>query len=151
MNRADLARFESWYAVEPNTGCWLWLGSPSKNGYGRFSLGDKVFYAHRVSYQQFKGPIPQGLQLDHLCRQRCCVNPDHLEPVTVQENVARGVSALTPSDRRGSCRNGHPYDPSDVITKRGMRECGACVRAAKARRKAGYQAAAAERRRMDGV
>lgn len=70
-------------------GCWLWAGAPGKNGYGRISVENTVRYAHRVSYETFVGPIPQGLTIDHLCRVRMCINPGHLEPVTLAENTRR--------------------------------------------------------------
>lgn len=84
-------RFHSQYAPEPNSGCWLWLGSLS-SGYGKFTVG-KERQAHRVSYVLHVGPIPEGLEIDHLCRTRQCVNPDHLEAVTAAENNRRAAAA----------------------------------------------------------
>lgn len=78
--------FESHVHHDPNSGCWLWAGADNGVGYGKF----RGKYAHRVSYEAAKGPIPDGMHLDHLCRIRCCVNPDHLEPVTNAENARRG-------------------------------------------------------------
>jgi hypothetical protein len=75
------------------TGCWLWTPQPDANGYGRISINDRVQYAHRVSWETFIGPIPEGLTIDHLCRVRRCINPAHLEPVTLAENVRREMSA----------------------------------------------------------
>lgn len=70
------------------SGCWNWVGGQSSDGYGVWSLrGAVTRRAHRIMYERHKGPIPQGLQLDHLCRNRLCVNPDHLEPVTNRENI----------------------------------------------------------------
>lgn len=79
---------------EPNTGCWLWSGAHGKSGYGfyRHPVTRKVGNAHRIVYEMERGPIPEGLDLDHLCRNPACVNPDHLEPVSRSENVNRGVS-----------------------------------------------------------
>lgn len=72
----------------PN-GCWLWTGTIERTGYGRFWLGGRQEIAHRASYALLIGPIPEGLTIDHLCRVRACVNPDHLEPVTLAENIRR--------------------------------------------------------------
>lgn len=80
------AAFESRVHYEPNSGCWLWAGADNGDGYGKF----RGEYAHRLSYKRHKGPIPDGMHLDHLCRVPCCVNPDHLEPVTNKENARRG-------------------------------------------------------------
>lgn len=77
---------------EPNSGCWLWTGFVHPSGYGVIRTGNKNTYAHRCSYELFVGAVPEGLQLDHICRVRCCVNPAHLEPVTPQENVLRGLN-----------------------------------------------------------
>ena len=86
---------------EPNSGCWLWLGAVTENGYGSIRFKKKITPAHRVSYTLFKGEIPAGFELDHLCRVRCCINPDHLEPVLHKVNVHRGKSAkLTENDVR---------------------------------------------------
>lgn len=127
---------------EPNTGCWLWDGALN-NGYGHMTVRNKQVGAHRVSYMAFKGPIPKGLDLDHLCRVPCCVNPDHLEPVTRQVNVLRGntpkVSALRMTQKT-HCPQGHPYSGDNLaIDAEGARRClickrDACNRAAKKRR-----------------
>lgn len=74
--------------------CWIWqLVRHRKTGYGQVRDGDRKVYAHRQMYEQARGPVPPGLELDHLCRVHACVNPDHLEPVTRQENVRRAVDA----------------------------------------------------------
>lgn len=88
------ARFFDKTIPEPNTGCWLWLGPLNELGYGRASLMGKRRLAHRASYEMTKGPIPAGLEIDHICRVRCCVNPDHLEPVTSRENSLRAIRRL---------------------------------------------------------
>ena len=75
---------------EPMSGCWLWIGDCTMRGYGRIKVQRKETYAHRASYELFIGKIPAGLVVDHKCRTLCCVNPDHLEPVTQGENVRRG-------------------------------------------------------------
>jgi hypothetical protein len=87
-------RFWQYVHPEPNTGCWLWSGSTSTGGYGYIldyeGAAKKAMRAHRWAYEKLRGPIPDGLHLDHLCRVRCCVNPDHLEAVTSGENTRRG-------------------------------------------------------------
>lgn len=110
---------------EPNTGCWLWLSSLSVDGYGYTRLrgqGRKHKRAHRVVYEWFKGPIPEGLQLDHLCRVRSCVNPDHLEPVTHKENMRRSPRVSGPTCQRGHSRN----DANFVRTSSGQYRCRLC-------------------------
>ena len=99
-------KFHANYRIS-DTGCWLWIGKTRKDGYGVLSLFGGFGYAHRVSYELLVGPIPDGLVIDHLCRIRCCVNPDHLEPVTSRENLAR--SPLTwkgTTSRRTHCPQG---------------------------------------------
>ena len=83
-------------------------------------------WAHRVSYELFRGPIPDGLQIDHLCRIRHCVNPDHLEAVTQRENILRGTSPSAKAAARDACINGHPYTPENTKLFRGDRQCRTC-------------------------
>jgi hypothetical protein len=87
--------------------CWMWTGPSNPGGYGTAAFEGQKTTAHRVLYQLIKGPIPEGMDLDHLCRNRLCVNPEHLEPVTRGENLTRGFMA------RG-CRNGHPATDDNI-------------------------------------
>lgn len=85
------------YLVEERghgTPCWTWMRAVGQDGYGRARVDSRMGYAHRVIYEQHRGPIPEGLQLDHLCEVRSCVNPAHLEPVTPKENVRRATAKL---------------------------------------------------------
>lgn len=99
--------FPKYVIPEPNTGCWLCTAANNQRGYGRIRIADgRMVTAHRYSYEISVGPIPDGLELDHLCRQTCCVNPDHLEPVTPFENGRRaGISCEI--ERNFHCRKGH--------------------------------------------
>lgn len=120
-------------------GCWLLDAYICKNGYGKIWNGKRSDWAHRVSYSAFVGPIPVGLDLDHLCRVRACVNPWHLEPVTRKVNYNR--SPLSNS-RVTHCPSGHPYSPENTGVFRQARAGGFgryCRECDKARRKANHQ------------
>ncbi len=103
-----VASFDAGYTAEPNSGCWLWLRSLNNKGYGKLCGlgGERSMLAHRFSYELHKGPIPEGLVLDHKCHTPSCVNPDHLEAVTQKENMRR--SKLAHIVRTGRCAQGHP-------------------------------------------
>lgn len=98
-------------SIVPITGCWMWMAAIHWTGYGVGKDG----LAHRHSYEAFVGPIPSGLQIDHLCRNRWCVNPAHLEAVTQKVNIMRGHGFGAKNARRTHCPRGHPY--SDTNTK----------------------------------
>lgn len=105
-------RLERYSIPEPNSGCQLWIGSTSTDGYGLVSVEGRLRGAHVVSYELAKGPVPEGLVLDHLCRVRACINPDHLEPVTHGTNIRRGTVSTVTSARNASkhsltCPHGH--------------------------------------------
>lgn len=113
------------------TGCWNWTRTKDKRGYGRVSVFYKSMLAHRQSYLDFKGPIPDGMELDHLCMNPSCVNPDHLEPVTRKENARRAAEAGV-LDRKSDdthCGSGHEYTPENTrFTPQGWRDCRECAR-----------------------
>lgn len=119
---------------EPNSGCWLWVGALNPiSGYGNFWLGPKQpTNAHKAAYLLLVGPVPEGLEIDHKCRNRACVNPDHLEPVTHRENFVRGAGPALTSKRlraRTHCKQGHPLDGANLILqKNGKRNCRECCR-----------------------
>lgn len=121
-------RFDEKYIPEPNSGCWLWTGSLNSDGYGNIGLSRsrRTEKAYRISYERYKGPIPDHLEIDHKCRVRSCVNPDHLRVVTHKENMGNAVYALS---LRTHCPRGHPYDEGNTyIRKDGARSCRACNR-----------------------
>ena len=116
-----------------SSGCWLWEGSHQEKGYGFFAVNQKVQIAHRVAYEMFKGPIPEGLTIDHLCRNRRCVNPDHLEAVSIRTNTLRGEAVSAKNLRKTHCIRGHPLSGDNVYRdpKRGVRNCRECRRIVK--------------------
>lgn len=83
-----------WEKVKKTDGCWIWTASIYGKGYGKYTVRGKHYAAHRYAYELIKGKIPDGMQLDHLCRNKLCVNPDHLEPVTNAENQRRAIAAI---------------------------------------------------------
>lgn len=121
-------RFWDKVMPEPNSGCWLWMGALYFNGYGAFGVNRKTRRAHRIAYEALRGPIPAGLHLDHKCRVRSCVNPDHLEPVTQAENNRRGVEMVwMVNAKKTHCPRGHPYNEENtIIYKSGSRACREC-------------------------
>jgi len=109
-NRSHISRFYDYVQLDLNRGCWLWLGSLNRHGYGQFhdSFRDQNnVHAFRWAYEYFNGEISPGLALDHLCRVRSCVNPNHLEIVTNAENNRRGFSISAQNMRKVECKHGH--------------------------------------------
>ena len=118
------------------SGCWLWEAPNDGDGYGQMSIGGKHVRVHRFAYELLVGPIPPGLQLDHLCRVRACVNPMHLEPVTSRENSMRGDAVQARNAAKSHCVNGHEFTAANTYTAKGYRECRACARERMQRRRA---------------
>ena len=117
------------------SGCWLWKLALRK-GYGAIGIGSlkdgsrRNAVVHRIAYEVFVGPIPEGLTIDHLCRVRNCVNPAHLEPVTNGENVLRGQGVSAQHARKTHCIHGHAFTEANTyIRKGGGRTCRECARA----------------------
>ena len=108
--------------------CWLWTEGKDGSGYGRFKINGHMVAAHRFAYELLVGSIPQGLELDHLCRVRHCVNTDHLEPVTNHVNVLRGFNNAAQNARKTHCPQGHPYDKENTSLHNGRRYCRTCHR-----------------------
>lgn len=134
-----LERFMSHVEKVTESGCWIWMASIGSGGYGKFGVGARPGKklsqgsvsraAHQVAYELMFGPIPEGMDLDHLCRVRCCVNPQHLEPVTHQENCRRGIAAEVATARNRAkthCPRGHEYTPENTFVTQGGRKCKAC-------------------------
>jgi len=120
-----------WPKVEKTAHCWEWRGAKSRDGYGYFSVAPKTMrYAHRVAFELLVGPIPDGMQLDHLCRNRACVRPDHLEPVTGRENRLRGSGFVAEKAQQTHCIHGHLLDEANTYIRpsNGTRHCRECNR-----------------------
>lgn len=139
----EMQRFMDRVEKEPNAGCWLWVGSINANGYGVFCQSarkdlpknNRTVFAHRYAYREIKGPVPDGLVIDHLCRIRNCVNPDHLEAVTNWENTKRGASFIGKNHLKTHCDSGHEFTVENTgRSKDGKRYCRACKRALAARK-----------------
>lgn len=117
----------------PKPRCWVWIGTAIQAGYGSLRINKKHHLAHRLSYQIHKGKIPAGLCIDHLCRNRRCINPEHLEAVTQRENILRGISPGAIGARASACSHGHPFVPENTSPMRVHgkivgRRCLACHR-----------------------
>lgn len=130
-----------WRKVVKTDGCWLWTGYRDRAGYGHTrhpgQTRGRMAFVHRIAYEFTNGPIPEGLEIDHLCRVRNCVNPAHLEAVTHRENMLRSTALQV------ECLRGHRFDEANTYLYRGRRCCRECDRI----RGAAYR----ERRRNAGV
>lgn len=139
---SDVERFMAFVVPEPNSGCWLWTGYVNSDGYAQFGVNGSSVGAHRWAYKRFVGEVSAPLMLDHKCRVRSCVNPDHLEAVTNRENARRGAMHGTFGKRNRSkmfCPHGHPLTGENVHIHRNgrcspKRCCMTCKRARDMRR-----------------
>lgn len=117
-----------WAKVDKTEACWNWTACLDPQGYGRYNHNRKTKLSHRLAYEEIVGPIPDGLHLDHLCKNRRCLNPEHLEPVTPQENLRRS-SVLEAKAAITHCPHGHEYTAENThINTNGARSCRACRR-----------------------
>lgn len=114
-----------WEKVDKSGDCWTWTAYLKPDGYGFVKFGGRCQQAHRVAYELLVGPIPDGLEIDHRCRNRACVNPAHLEPVTHLVNVIR-----TPRKVVTHCKHGHPFDEANTYRHGSKRQCKTCQRRA---------------------
>lgn len=123
----DKTRSEDTGYVTP---CLTWTGYKQPNGYGKFGLNRKSLYAHRVAYEALVGPIADGLMIDHLCRNRACVNVEHMEAVTNQVNILRGETIMADNAAKTHCPKGHEYTPENTYASpsSGGRTCRTCIR-----------------------
>jgi hypothetical protein len=112
------------------TPCWLWDGKPTAEGYGALVEDGWFHMAHRRVWERLVGPIPEGATLDHLCRVRLCVNPEHLEPVSHRTNVLRGVGPTAANAAKTHCKYGHPLSGDNLRITAGRRVCRECERRA---------------------
>jgi len=129
------ARFLSNIRFDSESGCWIWRLKPGANGYGAFCVAGKNRRAHRWAYEHFVEQQPEALVIDHLCRNRLCVNPDHLEPVLQRINVLRGNAPAALRARQTHCIHGHELSGTNLYYKsNGSRECVICRRDIQRRR-----------------
>jgi hypothetical protein len=136
----------SWFA------CWMWRSTHDRDGYAKIKVNGENAGAYRVAYELAFGPVAKGLELDHLCRVRGCVNPLHVEPVTPLENNRRGMGPTAVNARKTECVHGHPFDAANTRVDRntGSRVCRACVRDIQRRRRERRRRAEIERRLSEG-
>ena len=109
--------------------CWIWMGAKTGKGYSNFNFGGRFWGGHRLAYVELIGAVPEGLELDHLCRVRHCVRPSHLEPVSQTTNTLRGVGESAQNARKTHCVHGHEFNRVNTyISKLGKRMCRECNR-----------------------
>ena len=133
----DLAeRF--WSKVDKSGDCWIWTAGKSKDGYGRIGVCGAARLAHRIAWIMERGNIPDGMTIDHLCRNRACQNVQHMELVTNRENVLRGYGPTAVNGRKTHCIRGHELSGYNILPGRG-RHCRECYRLVDATRRALYR------------
>lgn len=125
-----------WAKVRKGAECWEWVGAHTSRGYGNFWSGSRYVAAHIFAYSLLVGSVPRGLDLDHLCRNRSCVNPEHLEPVTRRENTLRGETPAARNARKTHCLRGHVFDEANTYRSKRGRGCRACRNASSRRLRA---------------
>ena len=142
MRLDERLRFWSFVLLGDEDICWWWTGHRATQGYGRFWRGSgRTIAAHRIAYELYRGPIPRTLTIDHRCHtvecregvecaHRRCVNPAHLEAVTMRENLMRGNSSAAVNAAKTHCIHGHPFDEANTYLYRGERICRTCQKAA---------------------
>lgn len=126
---------------DQETGCWVFFAARQPTGYGQMWNGKRQEQAHRISYRIYVGEIPEGCEIDHICRNRSCVNPEHLRAVSHRENMRVSNTVMGRNAAKMFCKRGHPFEGRNLfITKTGARQCRTCInmhaRNAKARRRA---------------
>jgi hypothetical protein len=128
FDRDAKARFWRKVSPAPADACWIWHGAINSQGYGNVGRFSRTYLTHRVAYELTHGPVPEGLDLDHTCRNRACVNPAHLEPVTFLANMRRRY-AKKPDERETHCLQGHELTPENTswIQSSGQRRCRTCA------------------------
>lgn len=135
-------RIEANIARLAESGCHVWTGRLDRHGYGQMTIDSKTLRVHRVNFILTRGPLLREVKLDHLCRNRACVNPDHLEPVTDKVNILRGDSPSAVNSRKTHCYRGHEFTLANTYHLKGGRCCRACGRI----RASAYKAKKANRR-----
>lgn len=141
QRQAEPAKSRFLRFVDKTDGCWLWTGAIQTHGYGSFGLAaERTVLAHRFSWEVHRGPIPNGLTIDHLCRVRRCVRPSHLQPVTDLENRRRGNSPWFVNARKTRCDHGHEYAHENTVMHHGKRNCRECINRVQRERYARRQA-----------
>lgn len=123
-----LLRFWAKVDIDPS-GCWNWTAGQVPNGYGKFWIDNHTLIAHRWLYEKLVGPVPRDMTLDHVCRNRLCVNPGHLDIVTTRENVLRGIGITAVNKQKTHCKHGHIFDTHNTyVLSDGSRMCRTCAR-----------------------